>query len=48
MKNIDKIRQMSLKELVVLLVSEIEKDVGDYNIEEEYIPCYAKMWHSAS
>lgn len=48
MRNIDRIRQMSLEELAPLLVYYTEKDIGDYDWDENSIPYYVSMWHSPS
>lgn len=48
MRNIDRIRQMSLEELAPLLVYSTEEDIGDYDCEENLIPYYVTVWHSPS
>ena len=40
MRNIDRIRQMSLEELALLLVFSTEEDIGDYDWDENPIPYY--------
>lgn len=48
MRNIDKIRQMSLEELAPLLVHSTEEDIGDYDWNENPIPYYVTFWYSPS
>lgn len=48
MRNIDRIRRMSLEELAPLLVHSTEEDVGDYDWEENPILYYVTIWHSPS
>lgn len=48
MKNIDRIRQMSLEELAPLLVYSTEEDIGDYDWKENPIPYYVTFWYSPS
>lgn len=48
MRNIDRIRQMSLEEIAPLLVYSKEEDVGDYDWEENPISYYETFWYSPS
>lgn len=48
MRNIDRIRLMSLEELAPLLVYSTKEDIGDYDWDENPIPCYETFWHSPS
>lgn len=48
MRNIDRIRQMSLEELAPLLVYSTEKDIGDYDGDENPIHWYVTFWYSPS
>lgn len=48
MKNIDRIRHMSLDELAQLLVYSSEEDIGDCDWDENSIPYYVTFWHSPS
>lgn len=48
MRNIDRIRQMSLEELAPLLVYSTQEDIGDYDYDDNSIPWYITMWHSPS
>lgn len=48
MKNIDRIRQISLEELAPLLVYSSEEDVGDYDLNENSIPNYVTIWYFPS
>lgn len=48
MRNIDRIRQMSLEELAPLLVYSTKEDIGDYDYDENLIPYYITVWHSPS
>lgn len=48
MRNIDRIRQMSLEELAPLLVFSTEENIGDYDYEGNLIPYYTTVWHSPS
>lgn len=48
MRNIDRIRRMSLEEIAPLLVYSEEVDTGDYDWDENPIPCYETFWYSPS
>lgn len=48
MRNIDRIRQMSLEELAPLLVYSTEEDIGDYDYDENRLPWYVTFWYSPS
>ena len=48
MRNIDRIRKMSLEELAPLLIYSKEKDIGDYDWDENPIPYYVTFWYSPS
>lgn len=47
MRNIDRIRQMSLEGLAPLLVYSTEEDICDYD-DENSIPYYVTFWYSPS
>ena len=48
MRNIDRMRQISVEELAQLLVHETEEDIGDYDYDENPIPLYVTFWNSPS
>lgn len=48
MRNIDRIRQMSLEELAQLLVHEEQIDIGDFDWDENPISYYQTFWYSPS
>lgn len=39
---------MSLEELAPLLVYSTKEDIGDYDWDENLIPCYVTFWYSPS
>lgn len=48
MRNIDRIRQMSLEELAPFLIHCEEINTGDYDWDENPIPYYETFWFSPS
>lgn len=48
MRNVDRIRQMSLEELAPLLIHSEEIDIGDYDWDENPISWYVTRWFSPS
>lgn len=48
MRNIDRIREMSVEELASFLVYSTEEDIGDYDWDENPISWYVTVWHSPS
>lgn len=48
MRNIDRLRQISLEELAPLLIHCEEIDTGDYDWDENPIPYYETFWFSPS
>ena len=46
MRNIDRIRQISLEELAQLLVHEEQIDIGDFDWDENPISWYVTRWFS--
>lgn len=49
MRQIDRIRRMSLEEMAPLLVQSTEvEDIGDYDWDENPIAWYVTVWHSPS
>ena len=47
-RNVDRIRQMSLEELAPLLIRSEEIDIGDYDWDENPISWYVIHWFSPS
>lgn len=47
-RNVDRIRQMSLEELAPLLIRSEEIDIGDYDWDENPISWYVTRWFSPS
>lgn len=48
MRNIDRIRQMSLEELAPLFIYSTKKHIEDYYWDGKMIPYYQTFWHSPS
>lgn len=47
-RNIDRIRQISLEELAPLFVYSKEIDIGDFDYDENPISFYETFWYSPS